>query len=437
MKKSIALVIAVFMLMSVVVGCKSNTPATKKTGYNGTKLVFACLDTTIYRKLDNLIAPLKKATGIDLTIDYIPEADYMTKLQVVLSAGTGEYDAVYANNKMFGTLYASGWLQPLDAMMKDTTKTDADYNYADFIPKIAQACMYNGSIMGIPFAAESDILYYNKAMFTAAGLTTPPKTFEDVYNYAKILNKPDQGQAGIAMLGTAAGDVNSYGWIMLWLAMGGSWTPPGKQPYTVLADDVAIRATTMYSDMLMNYGPKGVANYGWNELYLAMQQKKVAMVIATTKDYPTFVDPTKSQIGSDLGYAALAGMGNDFTVGNIGSWSIPKSGKNINAAWKAVQYMTGKDAELVQVTQINDVSSVRQSVLGSSTFTSKYNKEWAAASTEAFAHGAVQYTPLIPQGGQIRDYLSIALAKVLSGQATPTQAMTEANNNVKTLLKTS
>jgi ABC-type glycerol-3-phosphate transport system substrate-binding protein len=219
--------------------------------------------------------------------------------------------------------------------------------------------------------------------------------------------------------------------------MGGSWTPPGEQPYTVLADDVAIRATTMYSDMLMNYGPKGVANYGWNELYLAMQQKQVAMVIATTKDYPTFVDPTKSQIGSDLGYAAIEGMGTDYTVGNIGSWSIPKSGKNIDAAWKAIQFMTSKSAELTQVTQKNDVDSTRQSVLSSSTFTSKYNKDWAAASAEAFAHGAVQYTPLIPQGGQIRDYLSIALAKVLSGQATPTQAMTEANNNVKTLLKTS
>ncbi len=85
-------------------------------------------------------------------MDYIPESAYMTKLQVVLAAGSGEYDIMYANNKMYPVLFPSGWILPLDDYLKDSKLTNADFNYADFVPKIAQNVMYNGKIMGIPFA---------------------------------------------------------------------------------------------------------------------------------------------------------------------------------------------------------------------------------------------------------------------------------------------
>jgi multiple sugar transport system substrate-binding protein len=236
------------------------------------------------------------------------------------------------------------------------------------------------------------------------------------------------------MLGTREGNVNGYGWIMLWLGLGGSWRPAGKTPYAVLANPEAIQATEIWTDMLKNYGPPGITNYGWNELYLAMQQEKVAMVIATTKDYPTFTDPTKSKIGDVMGYACLKGPGEQYTVGNISAWLMPKSGKNAKAGWAAIQYLTSSEAQLKQVVEKNVVDPTRKSVLDSKEFGSKYNPEWAAATKEAFAHGNLEYTPLIAQGNQIREYLAIALSKSLSGQMTPKDAMEEANANVVKLL---
>ncbi len=455
MKRSIAWVLSLIILTALVLsGCQSGAPQTVSSmpssaapeessqvapaydpkAYAGTELVFSCLDTANYKKLDNLLPTLEEETGIKLTIDYIPENAYMTKLQVVLASQTGEYDACYANNKMYPELFPSGWIEPLDAYLSDSSKTDPTYKYEDFVPKIAQSIMFENQIMGIPFGTESSILYYNKQMFEAAGLTEAPKTMQDVYDYAKKLTDPAKGIAGIAMLGTREGNVNGYGWIMQWLAMGGTWTPEGKEPYTVLADEAAIKTTEMWTDMLTNYGPQGISNYGWNELYLSMQQEKVAMVIATTKDYPLFVDPSKSKIGDHLGYACIQGEGNDYTVGNIAAWLMPKSGKNKDAAWAAIQYLTSEKSQLRQVNEKDSVDITRQSVIDSEVFGSKYNPEWAAASKEAYAHGAVQYTPLIAQGGQIREYLAIALSKCLSGQATPKDAMTEANENVKKLL---
>jgi multiple sugar transport system substrate-binding protein len=437
MKRTIVLLFIATLTCATAFGGGNQEPGAKgdaTKAYAGTKLVIACLDTTNYKKMDNLLPWLEEKTGINVSMDYIPENAYMTKLQVVLSSKTGEYDVIYANNKMYPVLFPSGWILSLDDYLKDSTLTSAAYNYADFVPKIAQNVMYNGKIMGIPFGTESNILYYNKKMLADAGYTAPPKTMADVYEYAKKLNQPDKGHAGIAMLGTREGNVNGYGWIMLWLSLGGSWVPSTGPKYAVLANPEAIKATELWTDMLTNYAPKGISNFGWNELYLSMQQGKVAMVIATTKDYPIFVDPTKSKIGEDLGYACIKGTGDAYTVGNIGARLLPTAGKNTKAAWTAVQFLTSKEAQTKQVEEKDLVDVTRQSVIDSKVFGSKYNPEWAAASKEAFAHGSVEYTPLIPQGGQIREILAIALSKCLSGQAKPREAMEEANGNVIKLL---
>jgi multiple sugar transport system substrate-binding protein len=401
--------------------------------YAGTKLVLSSLDTSILRKNDNLLALLKEKTGIELAMDYIPESAYMTKLQVVLAAGSGEYDIMYANNKMYPVLFPTGWIQPVDDYLKDPKLTNVDFNYADFVPGIAANVMYDGKIMGIPFHSESNLLYYNKKLLKDNGFTTPPKTMLEVYEYAKKLNHPEKGYAGIALIGTREGNVNGYGWIMLWLGLGGSWRPAGKTPYAVLANPEALQAAEIWTDMLRNYGPPGISNYGWNELYLAMQQERVAMVISPTNDYPTYTDPTKSKVGEVMGYACMKGPGDKYTVGNIAAWLMAKSGKNNNAAWAAIQFLTSKEAQIKQVVEMNSVNPTRTSVLTSKEF-GKYNAEWAAATKEAFAHGNLEYTPLIPQGGQIREYLAIALSKALSGQMTPKDAMEEANANVVKLL---
>ena len=422
------------LILAVAVIAVTGVFANGKTdSFAGTKLVLSCLDTSILRKNDNLLPMLKEKTGIELSMDYIPESAYMTKLQVVLAAGSGEYDIMYANNKMYPVLFPTGWIQPVDEYLNDPKMTNKDFDYADFVPGIAANVKYNGKIMGIPFHSESNLLYYNKRLLKENGFDTPPKTMLEVYEYAKKLNHPEKGYAGIALIGTREGNVNGYGWIMLWLGLGGSWRPEGKTPYAVLANPEALQAAEIWTDMLRNYGPPGISNYGWNELYLAMQQEKVAMVISPTNDYPTYTDPTKSKVGEVMGYACMKGPGDKYTVGNIAAWVMATSGKNNKAAWAAIQFLTSKEAQIKQVVEKNSVNPTRTSVLTSKEF-GKYNAEWAAATKEAFAHGNLEYTPLIPQGGQIREYLAIALSKSLSGQMTPKDAMEEANANVVKLL---
>ena len=72
--------------------------------------------------------------------------------------------------------------------------------------------------------------------------------------------------------------------------------------------------------------------------------------------------------------------------------------------------------------------------MDSEEFANMFDAEWATAASEAYAHAIMEYSPAIPQGTQIREYLSIALSKCLSGQMEPKEAMIEANEATIKLL---
>jgi multiple sugar transport system substrate-binding protein len=61
----------------------------------------------------------------------------------------------------------------------------------------------NGKIYGLPLYGGTDALFYNPKLFQEAGLdpNKPPKTWAQLFNYAKKLTKPDKGQYGMGIYG--------------------------------------------------------------------------------------------------------------------------------------------------------------------------------------------------------------------------------------------
>ncbi|MBM7570155.1 ABC transporter substrate-binding protein [Aquibacillus albus] len=72
---------------------------------------------------------------------------------------------------------------------------------------------YEGKFFGLPLYNNDLALYYNKDMFEEVGLTEPPKTWEEIREYAKKLTK--DGVYGLAMAGSKneQGTFNFLPWI--------------------------------------------------------------------------------------------------------------------------------------------------------------------------------------------------------------------------------
>lgn len=382
------------------------------------------------------IPAFEKRTGITVNVEVVPESGMDAKLALALSGSSDQYDVVMTGAKNTSTLVASNWLKPLDGYIGDSTKTPADY-IGGFPATLLRNIKVNGKSYGMPFQVGADMLFYNKEMFTAAGLdpANPPHTMTEIVQAAKKLNKPDRSQAGFVGRGTREGNENSFAWIMMWFLNGGRWANVSGQPqYDVLDQPAALTTTQQYQELLKSYGPAGASNYGFAQAQLAMQQGKAAMWLDAAQLGPALEDPSASKIAGKVGYASLKGQGEGYIVGAVWSLSMAAGTKNPDADWDLIKDLTGKDVSVAQAGSGVNGSPARTDALQDPTVKQKLNPEFVKALTESIAHTNPLYTPLTADGTQIRGALSLELSNVLSGQSDPQAAMASANAAVKKIV---
>ncbi|REG82571.1 sn-glycerol-3-phosphate ABC transporter substrate-binding protein UgpB [Marinomonas pollencensis] len=80
---------------------------------------------------------------------------------------------------------AKGAVYPVYKLMQDT-KADFDPN-AYLSSVTSYYSDVDGNMLSMPFNSSTPVLYYNKEMFKKAGLTSAPKTWEEVESYSKKL----------------------------------------------------------------------------------------------------------------------------------------------------------------------------------------------------------------------------------------------------------
>ena len=127
----------------------------------------------------------------DIKVEYIPLGkydDYATKLLTSM-AGNAAPDVFFLGAAMYGSYIEKGVLLDL------TDKFYESYKDEDFIPSALNIMKRDGKIFGVSSCTVSQILYYNKDVFDAAGEAYPPSkggdawTWEELAEVAKRLTK--------------------------------------------------------------------------------------------------------------------------------------------------------------------------------------------------------------------------------------------------------
>lgn len=119
---------------------------------------------------------------IELELTYSGNyADTATKVSAALLSGDAPDVAVMAA----GQLYTGG---RGDFSMEEFAK-DPEFNISDVYPGMLEYGKFDDRLAAIPFGISTQVLYYNKAIFNAAGINlerNPPKTWEELLAFAKI-----------------------------------------------------------------------------------------------------------------------------------------------------------------------------------------------------------------------------------------------------------
>ena len=134
--------------------------------------------------LDGIVAAYEEQSdGITVEVTYIPEDTYVTKLQTAMLADSPDLATVYNTGLMFDFL-------PLNESVYDANDIAVD----GFNAALSNFCGWDGTVYCVGSSVGNMVLFYNKALFDAAGVAYPdpatPLTFDEFAALAAQLTLP-------------------------------------------------------------------------------------------------------------------------------------------------------------------------------------------------------------------------------------------------------
>jgi multiple sugar transport system substrate-binding protein len=165
---------------------------------------------------DGIVTAFEKANpDIKVNVTSIPWTNFDQQVQTMIQnkqypdITEGDYFSNYAKD---GLLYSAP-----DVLSKPD----------NLLPAFKEQGTYNGTQYGMPFTTSSRTLFYNKKMFTQAGISAAPQTWADVQADAAKITK--LGKIGFGLpLGAEEAQAESLLWM---LGDGGGYQTDGK--YTI------------------------------------------------------------------------------------------------------------------------------------------------------------------------------------------------------------
>ncbi len=144
----------------------------------------------------------------DITVEpqLFPWTEYFTRLQTGVAGGSA-FDVFWINGPNFPVYASQGVLMSLEELVSSGQIEPNLYPQA-----LIEAYSYNGELYGVPKEFDTIALYYNKAMFDAAGIEYPSEdwTWQDLRGAAEKLTIRDGSR--VAQYGMTAHTLAQQGW---------------------------------------------------------------------------------------------------------------------------------------------------------------------------------------------------------------------------------
>ena len=279
----------------------------------------------------------KDNPGITVKFATYTEGDLRAAIEKDVSTHSNSFNVIMIGPYETPLFAKDGWLVDLSTQY---INGDPSYDASDLLPAVAKSLSYKGDLYAAPFYGESSMLYYNKAMLSAAGITMPMHpTWAEVAADAAKLNQPGK-QAGICLRGLAGWGDNMASLDTVINTFGGEWYNNSWQAQLNSPADTA--AVNFYVNLIKADGESGASNDSFNQLLTLYGQGKCAMWYDSTVA-ATSLATTYPSVYAQTGYA-FAPVDKTTSSGWLWSWSlgIPQGVSDQGAAWKFVSWATSK-----------------------------------------------------------------------------------------------
>lgn len=265
---------------------------------------------------------------IKVKVEVLPWPEYWSRLTVQLVGGIAP-DVMRMSGAFFGRLVRDGVLLNLEPLVA-RDKIDMEN---DFLPQ-GGIFQYQGDYYGLHDLGDIVALYYNRDMFDAAGVNAPTEswTWNDYLAAAKKLTRDANGDGRIDRWGAEMimQDMQSY-WYNF-LLQNGTTALNKEKTKSLLDTPAAIEAFEfMYSFYKLGYSPvPGVT--GAQDDFM---EEKTAMANRLTPLNITAL----ANVKFDWDMAPLPNGKRRASEMNWVAWTISRTTRNREAAWKLVRFL--------------------------------------------------------------------------------------------------
>jgi multiple sugar transport system substrate-binding protein len=289
----------------------------------------------------NTANPARKITMLT-----VPDAQYVQKyVQAVRGGDAPDLAAVdIANVK---ALTGQNLLTDITAQVNALPYKDS------LAPAGVQISTVDGKIYALPHQLDVSMLYYNKKLFTQAGLdpAKPPATLDELVADARKITALGGGNYGFYFAGNCAG-CNAYTLLpYIWASGGDIMSADGTK--ATLGDPAVAAALnahkTLWDEKLMPPGAKDDNGATW---LAGFQSGKIGMVALGSFAISVY----KAQKGLDFGVTPIPGSAgtSSFLGGDV--IGVSKGAKNAQTAWDFIAWSMSEEVQKTVVAKTGQLT---------------------------------------------------------------------------------
>ncbi len=291
--------------------------------------------------------------NVTVQFEAVPnQGDHMTKLSTSFASGNPP-DVWTLNYRRYGQFAAEGVIEPAGPLLAESEVLSEDMYYEEAM----NAFRYQGELMCIPQNVSNLVVYYNKDLFTKAGMPFPANdwTWADFLNTAQRLTSTD-----------AAGQkVYGVGVPFIW-SNGGDIVDNHEKPTRLtLQEPLAREAIRAFMDLQLQY--KVVPNEAEEkaeDLESRFIHGRIGMYFSSRVSTPTF---RESITTFDWDVAPLPRFKEKASILHSDAYCISKASPNKELAWAFVEYAQSDDGQ-TRAAQLGRTVPSRKTIANSPAF---------------------------------------------------------------------
>ncbi|QND50532.1 extracellular solute-binding protein (plasmid) [Phyllobacterium sp. 628] len=401
------------LLGATLLGAALASPAHAETKINALFMAQAAYSEADVRAMTESFT--KANPDVTVNLEFVPYEGLHDKTVLAQGSGGG-YDVV-----LFDVIWPAEYAT--NKVLLDVSDKITGDMKTGVLPGAWTTVEYNGKRYGMPWILDTKYLFYNKDILEKAGIKTPPKTWAELAEQAKIIKDKGLLATPIAWSWSQA-EAAICDYTTLVSAYGGDFIKDGKPVFQTGGGlDALNYMVDSYKSGLTNPNSKEFLE---EDVRRVFQNGEAAFALNWTYMYNMANDPKDSKVAGKVGVVPAPGIDGKSTVSAVnGSMGlgITSTSKHPDEAWKYITFMTSQQTQ-------NQYAKLSLPIWASSytdPAVSKGQEELIAAAKQSLA--AMYPRPTTPKYQELSTALQQAVQESLLGTAKPEDALKTAAEN--------